>query len=460
MAEIFVLLGLLCLTREPVLTFVGSRRLIFVPTRKRILLTAVAIFIAHAGPLLAQEQHPAFHATTDWDVRPSLKFDALCALNFLSGDPFYLDYYKSDYDRLSPQLRPEERAAFVSLKRRIKDENGGIVSAKLALYFSATDAETLDDLIRVVKDSSAMQRNLRATPYYDDDGWKVYEESRPDLEAAFRALKRIHFEDDWEKHARPGIEKSRAAIVRDLPKYNVIPAVESVLGVPRPTNKITVYLLYYSEPHGIKITGTRFLTHYSYPFRIVLRNAIHEMMHPPYDLAHDAGLRAALQSLRSDSFLMDKVEHHDRSFGYNSLEGLEEEDCVQALEQILAERFGMGGDPRRYWKEQDDGIHVLAVALYSLMKEQHFPDHGETFPAFLYRMIHTGHCRTGRSRNSIEHFSPTRQSVQAVSSCAKRRTSVCNDGRRLHLTGYFCGSGGASGFFSSGFCSPLGISLP
>jgi hypothetical protein len=50
----------------------------------------------------------------------------------------------------------------------------------------------------------------------------------------------------------------------------------------------------------------RFLTNYSYPFRIVLRNAIHEMMHPPYDLAHDAGLRASLQSLRSDAFLMGK----------------------------------------------------------------------------------------------------------------------------------------------------------
>jgi hypothetical protein len=168
---------------------------------------------------------------------------------------------------------------------------------------------------------------------------KVYEEGRNDLQAAFQALKRIHFEDDWEKQIKPQIEKSRAAVAQDLPKYNVIPRVEAALGSPRPSNKITVYLLYYSQPHGIK--------------------------HPPYDLARDADLRAALQSLRSDSFLMGKVEHHDRSFGYNSLEGLEEEDCVQALEQMLAEPLGMGGDPRRYWKEQDDGIHVLAPSLYT-----------------------------------------------------------------------------------------------
>lgn len=323
-------------------------------------------------------------------------FDTLCALNFLSGDKYYLDFYQSDYDRLSPQLRPKERAALVSLKHRIKDQNGGIISAQLALYFSATAAETLDDMIHVVKDSSAMQRNLQATSYYSDDGWKVYEESRGDLETALRALKRIHFEADWEKQVRPRVEKARTAIVQDLPKYNVIPSIESVLGVPRPSNKITVYLLYYSQPHGIKITGARFLTHYSYPFRIVLRNAIHEMMHPPYDLAHDASLRASLQSLRSDAFLMDKVEHHNRSFGYNSLEGLEEEDCVQALEQILSEPLGMGGAPHRYWKEQDDGIHVLAVALYSLMKQEHFPSGQEAFPAFLNRMIQSGALSNGR----------------------------------------------------------------
>jgi hypothetical protein len=173
-----------------------------------------------------------------------------------------------------------------------------------------------------------------------------------------------------------------------------------------------VYLLYYSQPHGIKITGTRFLTHYSYPFRIVLRNAIHEMMHPPYDLAHDAGLRASLQSLRNDTFLMDKVEHHNRSFGYNSLEGLEEEDCVQALEQILSEPLGMGGDPHRYWKEQDDGIHVLAVALYSLMKQEHFPGGPETFPAFLNRMIQSGALSNGRIEELNRAFFANRTQLQ------------------------------------------------
>lgn len=372
-----------------------------VPKPRRMLaLPAIFLFLI----TLAQAQTPQFHTTTDWDLQPSFMFDTLCALNLLSGDKYYLDYYQADYDRLNPLLRPEERTAFAKLKRRIKDENGGIISAQLALYFSATDAQTLDDLIAVVKDSSIMQKNLRATPYYSDSGWKIYQDSRPDLDVAFKALKRIHFDADWQEHAEPEIEKARIAIAANLPKYNVIPAVESVLGEPRPTNKITVYLLYYSQPHGIKITGTRFLTHYSYPFRIVLRNAIHEMMHPPYDLAHDPDLRAALQLLHSDAFLMDKVEHHNPSYGYNTLEGLEEEDCVQALEQIIAESFGMSGDPRRYWKQQDDGIHVLAVALYSLMKQQDFLEKHEAFSVFLHRAIRSGALSNGRIEELNRQF--------------------------------------------------------
>jgi hypothetical protein len=344
------------------------------------------------------------HTTTDWDVRPSFKYDAICVLNVLSGDPYYIEYYKADYDRLAKQLRPEELTAFANLKRRIKDQNGGIISASLALYFSAIDAESLDDMIRVVDDSSAMRRNLQATPYYDEQDWKIYEESRADLKAAFRALQRIHFEADWEKEVRPRIEQARREIAAGLPRYNVVPAIESALGSARPSNRITVYLLYYSQPHGIKITGTQFLTHYSYPFRIVLRNAIHEMMHPPYDLAHDPELRSDFDSLRADLFLMNKVEHHDSSYGYNTLEGLLEEDCVQALEEVIAERFGMGHDSRDYWREQDGGIHVFAVALYGLMKGRGFGDKPEPFPAFLKRMFREGRFSKGQIEQVNREF--------------------------------------------------------
>jgi hypothetical protein len=103
---------------------------------------------------------------------------------------------------------------------------------------------------------------------------------------------------------------------------------------------------------------------------------------------------------------MDKLQHHDPSFGYNTLDGLEEEDCVQAranCRRVLRD----GGDPQRYWKEQDDGIHVLAVALYSLMKQQHFLDKREPFPVFLNRMIHSGALSNGSIQELNQAFFAT-----------------------------------------------------
>ena len=87
---------------------------------------------------------------------------------------------------------------------------------------------------------------------------------------------------------------------------------------------------------------------------------------------------------------MDKVLNHNPSFGYNSLEGFTEEDCVQALDQIINEKLGIAIDAKVRWKQSDDGMHVLAIALYTLMKEQNFGNSGENFRDFLIGNIENG----------------------------------------------------------------------
>lgn len=186
--------------------------------------------------------------------------------------------------------------------------------------------------------------------------------------------------------------------------YNVVAEVEKRLGYALPSNVITIYLLYYSRPHGIKITGTRFITDVAYPFDIVMRNAVHEMMHPPFDLSKDSELKAALDGLRADAFLMDKVLNHNPSFGYNSFEGFIEEDSVQALEQVIAEKFKVETEARKRWKTNDDGMHVFAVALYSIMKEENFDGTRESFRDFLLRMIRSGKLKAGNIKQINDAF--------------------------------------------------------
>ena len=357
------------------------------------LLFLLTLFPAlHAEPV-------SLHTSTDWQLKPSLKYDALCLLNGLSGDPYYLHYYQAEYDHFHPLFTPREQAAFVDLKRVVKDEGQGIISAKLTLYFSVVEDETLPEMIRTAHDSSAMKAELKKTSYWDEDGWKNYEKARPSLEIALRALDRVGFPAYWAANAKPKIEKRIAEISGELPKYNIVPVIEGYLGFPLPSNTVTVYLLAYSEPHGIRITGLRFLTHVSYPFTIVLHNAIHEPMHPPYH-AEDPKVREAIALLGKDPLVMDKVQHHDTSFGYNTTEGYIEEDSVQALEEIVSEKFGLAHNTCEYWREQDGGMHVLAAAIYADYKKAA----GQAYSQWFVHAVQDGELRGEKLKKTVEEF--------------------------------------------------------
>lgn len=339
---------------------------------------------------------PASHKKTDWQIEASLKFDLLCLLNTLTGDPYYLSYYQEEYDKLEPNLTVSARAALQELNSKVKDKNKTIISAFLCLYFSAVDDETLDDLLNTLDDSSRMKSNLKKTPYYSEEGWQLYESIRENLKTIIIFLKNIDFVNYWKKTILPKAEKRIEQIRENLLKYNIIFEVEKCLGFKLASNKITVFMLYYSQPHGIRITGTRYLTDVAWPFEIVLRNAVHEMMHPPYYLKNDQELKETLYILKDDEFLMDKVLNHNPSYGYNSFEGFIEEDCVQALDQLINEKFNIAADPQKRWKESDGGMHVFAVALYETMKEENYCQSEENFRDFLVNMIKTGRLSPGK----------------------------------------------------------------
>lgn len=350
------------------------------------------------------EKKAEMHDTTDWQIEPSFKFDVLCFLNSATGDSFYLRFYQDEYDKFEPKLTQVAKEALATLKRKIKDEHQGIISALLTLYFSATEDETLDDMIKTLENSETMRNNLKQTPYYSEESWQVYESVREDLKIIFLFFKDIQFESYWEQNVLPKVKEKIASIEKELPKYNVIKEQESLLGFALPSNQITVYMLYYSQPHGIKITGMRFLTDAAWPFEIVLRNSVHEMMHPPYDLPNDDELQNTLSLLREDEFLMDKVLNHNPAFGYNSFEGYIEEDCVQALEQIINEKLKIEREAHQRWKESDGGMHVFAVALYNVMREENYNQKGELFRDFLVRMIRSGKLSPGKIREIYDNF--------------------------------------------------------
>ena len=86
--------------------------------------------------------------------------------------------------------------------------------------------------------------------------------------------------------------------------------------------------------------------------------------------------RACLAALTLDRLLQRILAEKRRDTGYNSLVGILEEDLVQALDQIIQERLGQAAAPAERWRRADQGMHVLAAALYGMLKADGFDRSG------------------------------------------------------------------------------------
>lgn len=321
------------------------------------------------------------HAATRWDVRTSQGFDALCALNILSGDDYYVAFYPAEAKAFAEPRYAEARAAARELKRVIKDEGSGIVSASLTLIFSGGPDSTLAALIESAKHPEPLESAFRASPYWGQESWDRFLRVRPTVLKSLEAMRRAGFEKLWAGYV--GDPGSRVEALRnELSGYDVLGEQERLLGHPLQGGHIEVILLWFSRPHGIRIQGGRFLTNIGYPTTIVLRNAIHEPLHPPM-VPSDPEASSILAALSRDSLIAHIVARHNPSFGYTSVAGYLEEDEVQALEQVVSERLGVAKPARERWQESDDGMHLFAAALYDLMKESGYAERGGTFHRWL-----------------------------------------------------------------------------
>ena len=338
-----------------------------------------------SGPAAADER------AADLTFRASVKYDVLCFMGVLSGDPFYVSYYPDEYHRFQPLMTPKENEAFAALKTIIKDQNDGLQGPQLTLWFSVLDTNSIAGMLTAVEKPAGWRRALKTrglelgqglAANWSEKDWAEFEELRSPLATALRFLLRVHFEQTWHREWQPVIDARISNIRGKLGEARFLDMEQKLLGFRPATEPMTAILVRFSKPHGIRITGPRYITFYDYPDAIILRNAVHEPMHAPFD-KNDPALWAALAPLRGDVAFMDRLNHHNPDFGYNTFEGLIEEDCVQAIEQVVEEKLGVATPAGERWRNADGGLHILAAALYALIKQDGYAERGGNFAAWL-----------------------------------------------------------------------------
>lgn len=327
--------------------------------------------------------------TTRWHVRACPGLDAVVFIGALSGNGLQGEHYRQAVATMLPRFDEESIAALDRLTE-VADFSGTLVGPNLTLLFSAGPAETLNDVILSAQQPDVRLRpGLEASPYWHISEWEWFrDETVPDVLTVLLALRDAGFDDYWEEQAAPVLDKRLDATLRYLRRFDIIPEQERVLG-RRLASEIDILLLYFSKPYGIRITGQRFASHYSYPMEIQLRTAVHELLHPPFQ-RNSHVIFAPLVALREDPWMQSIVHNHNPAFGYNSFEELVDEDSTQALDQIIAERMGFAWGPGARWRTSDDGMHMLAAAIYHMLREDDYEETGGDFTVWLQSAIDRG----------------------------------------------------------------------
>ena len=357
--------------------------------RRLFLVAALGSF---AAPALAQNARPPMR--TRWTVRASEGFDALAFLGPLAGGTLYLDYYRADADAFAARLTATARADIGALWKEAETAQFGLLGPNLSVLFSNGNDAGLASLIAATADPEGrLLPAYRASPYWDEADWRWFVGAAPRLKAVFEAMQAADFAAF--RRTRIGdIDTRIADLTRDLADYDVIRWHEKLTGRSFDP-QIEVVLLQFCKPHGIKVQGQTFLQATDWGVPITVRNAAHEMLHPPVPM-DGAAARAALAQLEKDALIMRVVTDHDPKWGYTTLDGLFNEDLAQALDQLIAEALGVARNPADRWRRADDGIHVLAGAFYGMLRQDKWVETGGSIEAWLGDAVRAGRLAPAR----------------------------------------------------------------
>lgn len=345
--------------------------------RREFLTTSAALAagaaLVPAAPLLAQPTRP--QPITRWNIQVSEGLDAIAFLGALSGAKLYLASYGAEAAEFGARLPGAVRSEIAALAQEAEQGGFGLLWPNLCTIFSGADASTLDAVLLALSDpESRLKPPLRASAYWDPQSWTWFSLRAGRLHAVLTAMRTARFAEYRATLVGSKLKTRVAELRHELSAFDIIPLHEKLTGRSFDP-EIQVVLLYFSKPHGVRVQGQRFLQATDWPLTITLRNAAHEILHPPIDM-HGGAASAALAELKRNSLITRIVRDHDPQWGYTTLDGYLNEDICQALDQIISEKMGFGRNPADRWRAADDGIHVLAAGIYGLMRQDGWHVHG------------------------------------------------------------------------------------
>ncbi|WP_447728189.1 hypothetical protein [Sphingomonas koreensis] len=326
---------------------------------------------------------------TRWNIVGSEGYDAIAFLGALSGGELYRRYYAAEADAFATRLPAAIRADLPKLADESDKSSFGLLWPTLANILSGAGVTTLDSVITLLADLDTRVHPIFVrNPSQEPEDWTWLKAHAARLLAAFAAMRDAGFAAFRRERLGADFDMRIGEVSRALAGYDVVRWQEKLTGRTfDPT--INVVLLAFSKPHGAKMQDQTFLQAADYDTALTVRIAAHEMLHPPFPMDGPAA-KAALGVLAKDPLIPRIVREHDPKWGYTTLVGMLNEDMCEALDQLISEALGVARNPADRWRKADDGIHVLAAALYGLLRQDKWVETGGDIEQWLARAAATG----------------------------------------------------------------------
>ena len=293
----------------------------------------------------------------------SYNLDLICLAGIMTGDELFIDIHKEAFETWQPKL---SEGIKTKLGNWVAQRGDTFISPLVTLFISSLVNFNNRALIEMLSSFDEIKKSMNKTPYrLSDESYDAHFSSFTDVMIPLISeLEENGVREYWNENKRPLIKTKCAEMDNQLAKYNM----EDVLRPFANMNKADceIYLCAFANPFGIKLCGNTLITDVSNPFDIVLANATHEIFHPPYNLVL---MKDYVLKLANKPWIKAVYDRQLPSAGFGSEIGFIEENIVEALGIYVAIKLGAKIEPYTYFKDHDDGSHVISPHFYKYLCE-------------------------------------------------------------------------------------------
>ncbi|MBU2447106.1 MAG: hypothetical protein KJ666_16255 [Bacteroidetes bacterium] len=321
--------------------------------------------------------------STTWNIKTSLKYDALCFIDAVSDNEWYNKFYPRE--KLIWQNRLGKDV--VDTMNAIVDSN--VVNFKFCYVFTFVEANSIDDIITFLKNEDLLKKTVSEKSLAINDMRHIATMKDVDrillvkdkLIFVLNKMKEKGWEEDW-KFLSFRMQKDIALKQKELKKYSpeiLKKEVDKFIGIPpKEDSSSTVYYIYYAYPNGFKLPYNMMGSWSIEETDYFVLGHIHELLHsfsifkPDYIKLHDNLVNKSKKLFEQEDILLHQM--------YSS----KDEFYIVAAECYISVKLGLRTDQGaiEYLKSTNGGSMKYSLLLYNYLKK-HFSESKKSFGDFL-----------------------------------------------------------------------------